>query len=248
MPALCVGRAARGNRARRRRRILAAACGHGAVPARRAAEGGRVELARAENYWDGDKPYVDGLTIEYSENGGKLSERLRAGELAFLRDGSASRVASLAQDPEWKSCIVLAQQLHTQMLVLDAGQPPFDDVRVRRAVAHAIDKRRLVEEVYGEMAIPAAGPIPPGLIGHDAEYQGLQYDPLMSRRLRQAAGYRSGIKLDLWRSFSEQSTSERAGRLLCEQLAEVGIECEIHLADAADLMSARSKVARRWPS
>ncbi|MCA1635627.1 MAG: ABC transporter substrate-binding protein [Acidobacteria bacterium] len=175
------------------------------------AAGGRVELARAENYWDADKPYVDGLTIEYSENGGKLSERLRAGELAFLREGSASRVASLAQDPEWKSCIVLAQQLHTQMLVLDAGQPPFDDVRVRRAVAHAIDKRRLVDEVYGDMAIPAAGPIPPGLIGHDADYQGLSYDPQMSRRLIHEAGYRSGIKLDLWRSFSEQSTSERAG-------------------------------------
>jgi ABC-type transport system substrate-binding protein/methyl-accepting chemotaxis protein len=201
------------------------------------AEAGRVELARAENYWDGDKPYVDGLTIEYSENGGQLFERLRAGELAYVREGSAGRVARLAQDPEWKSCIVLAQQLHTQMLILDAEQPPFDDVRVRRAVAHAIDKRRLVDEVYGDMAIPAAGPIPPGLIGHDADFQGLAYDPQLSRRLLQEAGYRSGIKLNLWRSFSEQSTSERAGQILCEQLAEVGIECEIRAADAADLIT-----------
>src|SRR5918993_873036 len=94
---------------------------------------GRVELARTESYWDGDKPHVDSVSVEFSENGEHLFERMRAGELAFMREGSAQRVARLAGDPEGRSCVVLAQQLHTQMLVFDAEQPPFDDVRVRRA-------------------------------------------------------------------------------------------------------------------
>jgi ABC-type transport system substrate-binding protein len=163
---------------------------------------------------------------------------MRAGELAFLREGSARRVARLAIDPEWHSCVLLAQQLHTQMLVLDADQPPFDDVRVRRAVAHAIDRERLINEVYGEMAIPAAGPVPPGLIGYDPDYRGLAYDPRRAQRLLREAGYGSGLKMDLWRSFPEQAASERAGQLLCDQLAEIGIKCRIRLADAADLIKA----------
>ncbi len=199
---------------------------------------GRVELARVEDYWDGDKPYVNGVTVEYNENGDKLFERMRAGKLAFLREGSAKRVARLALDPEWHSCILLAQQLHTQMLILDSDQPPFDDVRVRRAVAHAIDRERLVNEAFGEMAIPAAGPIPPGLIGYDPDYLGLTYDPELAHRLLKEAGYRSGLKLDLWRSFPEQAASERAGQILCEQLGAIGIHCQIRLADAADLIRA----------
>jgi ABC-type transport system substrate-binding protein/methyl-accepting chemotaxis protein len=201
-------------------------------------EAGRVELARVEDYWDAGKPYVEGVTVEYNENGDQLFERLRAGELAYLREGSAKRVARLAVDPEWHSCVLLAQQLHTQMLIFDAAQPPFDDRRVRLAVAHAVDRERLVNEAFGEMATPAAGPIPPGLIGHDPDFRGLAYDPALARRLLREAGYSSGLKLDLWRSFPEQAASERAGQIICEQLADIGVKCRIRLADAADLIRA----------
>jgi ABC-type transport system substrate-binding protein/methyl-accepting chemotaxis protein len=199
---------------------------------------GRVELARADGYWDGDKPHVDSVSVEFNENGDQLFERMRGGELAFLREGSSRRIAQLARDPAWRSCVVLAQQLHTQMLVFDAEQPPFDDARVRRAFAHAIDRRRLVEEAYGDMALPATGPIPPGLIGHDPEYRGLAHDPDLARRLLYDAGHRAGLKLVYWRTFSEQSASARAGEIVCEQLAAIGVECEVRVADAADLINA----------
>jgi ABC-type transport system substrate-binding protein len=206
---------------------------------------GRVELARTESYWDGDKPHVDSVSVEFSENGEHLFERMRAGELAFMREGSAQRVARLAGDPEWRSCVVLAQQLHTQMLVFDAEQPPFDDVRVRRAFAHAIDRRRLVEEAYGDMASPATGPVPPGLMGHDPEYRGLEHDPDLARRLLYEAGYRAGLKLTYWRTYSEQSASERAGCIVREQLAAIGVECDVRVADAAELIG--SALAGRAP-
>lgn len=201
-------------------------------------ETGRAELTRSETYWAEDRPYVDRVTVEYSESGEKLFERMRRGELSFLRESSARRVARLASDPEWRSCVVLAAQLHTQMLILDAEQPPFDDRRVRRAVAHAIDKQRLVEEAYGEMATPASGPIPPGLVGHDPEYKGLTYDPELARRLLDEAGYRDGFKIELWRSKPEQATSERAGEIICEQLGEIGVKCEIKLAETSALVDA----------
>jgi ABC-type transport system substrate-binding protein/methyl-accepting chemotaxis protein len=212
---------------------------------------GTIELARNNDYWDGEKPYVDQVTVEYNEAGEKSFERLMAGELAFLREDSAERAARLASDPEWRAGTILATQLHTQFLAFDSEQEPFNDVRVRRAVAHAIDKERLVKEAYGELAIAAAGPIPPGLMGHDAEYRGLVYDPARSRRLLKEAGYSRGLKLDLWRAASEQSASEAAGQILCEQLASIGIECTVQVVDIEDLVAAardgRAKLAElRW--
>lgn len=201
-------------------------------------EAGRVELARFEDYWNVEEPYVDGVTVEYDENGERLFERLRGGKLSFLREGSPERIARLAGDPEWRSCIVSATQLHTQCLVFDAEQAPFNDARMRRAVAYAIDKERLIREAYVGMAVPAAGPIPPGLLGYDAEYRGLEYDPDRARRLLTEAGYRRGLTLKFWRSFPEQSASELAGQLVCEMLLEIGIKCEIQVTDTADLMAA----------
>ncbi|MBD0372464.1 MAG: hypothetical protein ICV60_16590 [Pyrinomonadaceae bacterium] len=212
---------------------------------------GCVELTRFDDYWDGEKPYVDSLTVCYEEDGEKLFERFRRGELAFLREDSAERVTRLTSDAEWRSNTVFATQLHTQFLAFDAEQEPFDDVRVRRAVAHAIDRERLVEEAYGGMAVAAAGPIPPGLMGYEPDYRGLDYDPERARRLLKEAGHGRGLKLDLWRSVPEQSASEAAGRIICEQLHAVGIECGLKVVDIEELVKAaregRARLAElRW--
>jgi ABC-type transport system substrate-binding protein/methyl-accepting chemotaxis protein len=215
------------------------------------AQRGRVELARFDDYWDGEKPYVDRVTAEYNENGEELFERLQRGELSFLRENSAERAARLASDPDWRSCVQIATQLHTSFLAFDAEQEPFKDVRMRRAVAHAIDRERLVEEAYAGMAVVASGPIPPGLMGYDPDYHGLSYDPELARRLMREAGYGRGLKLELWRAVSEQSASEAAGQIICEQLSVVGIKCKIHVADTEELVRAaregRARLAElRW--
>ncbi|HEY0324070.1 MAG TPA: ABC transporter substrate-binding protein [Pyrinomonadaceae bacterium] len=214
-------------------------------------EQGCVELSRFDDYWDGRKPYVDSVTVCYEEDGEKLFERFQRGELAFLREDSAERVSRLTSDAEWRANTVFATQLHTQFLAFDAEQEPFDDVRVRRAVAHAIDRERLVREAYGGMAVPAAGPIPPGLMGYEQDYKGLDYDPERARRLLKEAGHGRGLKLELWRSVPEQSASEGAGRIICEQLGAVGIECELVVVDIEELVKAaregRAKLAElRW--
>ena len=76
----------------------------------------------------------------------------------------------------------------TLVLVLDVSQSPFDDVRVRCALAHAIDKQQLVKDIKS-IHVPAdAGDVPPGIPGH-APGIGLAYDPDLAHRLLREAGY-----------------------------------------------------------
>ncbi|MCI0397163.1 MAG: ABC transporter substrate-binding protein [Chloroflexi bacterium] len=75
---------------------------------------------------------------------------------------------------------------------LDPGQPPFDDGRVRRAFAQAIDKERLANITARSTLSPAAGGfVPPGIPGHSPNLA-LPYDPEQARQLLAEAGYPGG--------------------------------------------------------
>lgn len=197
-----------------------------------------VELERFAGYWKRDEPRVERVSIKFNEDGDQLANEMHEGKLSFLNESSAQRVRRFTEDAAWRSCVVFAPQLHTQFLFFNSEQPPFADVRVRRAVVHAIDRERLVREGYGEIAVPATGPIPPMLIGHDASYRGLEYDPAHARKLLAEAGHANGFKINLWRSHTEQRASAKAGEIICEQLAAIGIECEINVVDVVELVKA----------
>jgi ABC-type oligopeptide transport system substrate-binding subunit len=84
--------------------------------------------------------------------------------------------------------------------------PPFNDVRVRRAFAHAIDHVKFCEEVMHGMAFPATGGfVPPCLPGHSAGI-GLPYDPARARQLLAEAGYADGrgLALEAWSPDSSE--------------------------------------------
>jgi ABC-type oligopeptide transport system substrate-binding subunit/tetratricopeptide (TPR) repeat protein len=83
-------------------------------------------------------------------------------------------------------------QPSTYHLVFRAERPPFDDVRVRRAFVHAVDREALVREAWGGQYLPATGGfVPPGMPGHSTGI-GLAYDPERARRLLAQADYPAG--------------------------------------------------------
>jgi oligopeptide transport system substrate-binding protein len=83
-------------------------------------------------------------------------------------------------------------QLNTFYITFRVDRHPFDDVRVRRAFSHAIDKKALVHEASQDAYFPATGGfIPPGMPGH-SDGIGIPYDPDQARKLLEEAGYPGG--------------------------------------------------------
>jgi ABC-type oligopeptide transport system substrate-binding subunit/class 3 adenylate cyclase len=71
-------------------------------------------------------------------------------------------------------------------------EPPFNDLRVRQAFVHAVDRQSLVEKVFQNQRLPAVGGfIPPGLPAHSPEI-GLAFDPHQAQQLLNQAGFASG--------------------------------------------------------
>ncbi len=82
----------------------------------------------------------------------------------------------------------------TFYLTFLANRPPFDDVRVRKAFIHAVDRERLIQETSRGQYRPAAGGfVPPGMPGH-SEGIGLPFDPDRARQYMRAAGFGRGTR------------------------------------------------------
>ena len=116
----------------------------------------------------------------------------------------------------------------TLFLSFRADTQPFDDVRVRRAFVHAVDRAALVEEAFLGIHLPAIGGfIPPGMAGHSPDI-GLAYDPDLARRLLGEAGYLDGKGFpDITWLQPIGSKDERAIPFLRESWREnLGLELE----------------------
>jgi ABC-type oligopeptide transport system substrate-binding subunit len=114
--------------------------------------------------------------------------------------------------------------LHTQYLGFNLRQPPFDDPRVRRALAMAVDRERLAGRVARGYVFPAGGFLPPEMPGHSPGI-GLPYDPDEARRLLAEAGYPGGRGFPKLWGLANHPNKELVGEDVQAQWREIlGIE------------------------
>jgi peptide/nickel transport system substrate-binding protein len=115
-------------------------------------------------------------------------------------------------------------------------QPPFADVRVRRAISHAIDRRAIIDAVWSRGE--PSGPMPRGLrewslpidqLGKGAEYY--RYDPREARWLLAEAGYPKGFKTTLTATGGYGRDLLDAVQMVLRDLKAVGIEAELKLQE-----------------
>jgi peptide/nickel transport system substrate-binding protein len=183
-------------------------------------------------YWGG-KPKIDRLEILY------LPETA-ARTLAFVK-GDVDMIEG-ATVPGW------LPSLKKQMpgVALDFGRPgavfamhinmtrkPLDDLRVREAIAHAIDQR-VWTKAYGDFVEPMYGVSPVGAYGAltqadvPADWP-FTYDPALSKKLLAEAGLPNGFPLDVFISEREEYKSNLL--IIQEQLRKVGIQLNIRVVD-----------------
>jgi peptide/nickel transport system substrate-binding protein len=124
----------------------------------------------------------------------------------------------------------------TQAIMMRTDMAPFNDVRVRRAISHAIDRQALIEAVWGRGAPTAAvsrglveWSLPIDQLGVGAKYY--QYDPKEARRLLAEAGFPKGFKTQLTATPGYGRDLIDDVQLVQHFLKDVGIEAELKLQE-----------------
>jgi len=196
----------------------------------------------------GGAPRVSGLVIAVVDEATTKFAGLASGDLDVA--GIAPSMASLAErDPSLR--VVDYPVLFTTGLVFNVHRPPFDDVRVRRAVSLSIDRERIVRAALAGYGRPASGPVPPenpfALPGEP------KHDPRLADSLLDAAGWKRGadgtrrrdgrpFAIDLLTVGSGDNAIEQ---LIQADLAERGVRMEIRQVEMGSfLTSARAREKR----
>ena len=113
---------------------------------------------------------------------------------AFVGINDIERVRDPASD--LNAQYVTRSELSIFYLAFNVSTPPFDDVNVRLALAHSIDKTTITQEVQSDLLIQARQIVPPGLAAHDADYPGLVFDPELAQEYLAASRYAGTPLLD----------------------------------------------------
>ena len=123
---------------------------------------------------------------------------------------------AIRDNPDLK--VLYRPPLTSGYLAMNSQKEPFGDVRVRRAVAHAIDVPEIVESFFGRTGEVASGPMSSGLSFFNADLEPYGYDPAESRRLLEDAGFPDGFETTLafWDLFLRDDSGARE-RLLADR-------------------------------
>ena len=135
-----------------------------------------------------------------------------------------------------KATLVSAPALRLWYMGVNVTRGPLKDVRVRQAIAHAIDVPTLLAQLLAGRGTIAAGVIPPTLEGFDKTRQPYAYDTLAARTLLADAGYATGVDLELW--SSQTAPMPRLAQAIQAYLATVGIRIKLVQRDASSMRAA----------
>jgi peptide/nickel transport system substrate-binding protein len=109
-------------------------------------------------------------------------------------------------------------------------KPPFDDIRVRQAFMHAIDRQAIVDTLWpGPLGTLANSPLPPGYFGHQPQ-EFPAYDPELAKKLLAEAGFENGMKIDNY-FITKSYAYPKIMVLVQEQLKKVGVDLQIQMVE-----------------
>jgi len=157
----------------------------------------------------------------------------RAGQLD-LSDIPTGQCRAVQADPRLRGEAAVWPTLGTHGLRFNVAKPPFDDARLRRALAHAIDPALIVERLLEGCVHPARGILPPALPGYSAGIRRLPLDRERAKQLLAEAGYPAGRGLGpVPFNFNTSDLNQRIAEVLQSQLREIGIALELRRLDWA---------------
>ncbi len=185
-------------------------------------EPGRLRLQRL----------VDGQQVEFIHIGDPTVRvlKLLRGEVDLLQnDLPAELLAYLDDQPDID--VTHGPGSNFAYIGFNLASPPTDDIRVRRAIAHALDLDAIVKHILGGAARPAAALLPPDHWAGNPALQPLTHDPQLARQLLQQAGYDAAHPLQLTYKTSTDPVRVRIATVIQQQLAGVGIDMRLSSYD-----------------
>jgi len=193
----------------------------------------QIGLEKNKDYWDkSGGPYLDKIVFRsIPENSVRFLE-LKTGNIHICQFPNPADIDLARKDPN----LILPTQpgMNIGYLSFNHTKEPWkSNVNLRKAIAHAINRKAIVDNIYQGMGQVAKNPIPPTMWGYNEDVPGFKYDPDLAKELLVKAGFPGGKGLGditLWsmpvpRPYNPDG--QKIGIAMAADLAKVGITAKI---------------------
>lgn len=198
-------------------------------------KGSHIVLARNTDYWKKGRPYLDEIVFRVIPDAASRAVAFEKGDVQLLRGGDVDNVdvKRLRALPDvemttkgWEMYAPLA------FMSMNQRKPPFDNVKVRRAVMHAINRKFIVDNIFFGMGKVATSPIASTTLFHEKNLPQYAYDLKKARALIQESGVDVGATPVRLLAFPYGSAWERLAEYTKQSLEQIGFKVQIDPADA----------------
>jgi peptide/nickel transport system substrate-binding protein len=155
--------------------------------------GDRLVMERNPDYW-GDAPGNIGTLIFRPTDPAAQLQALQTGEINGYDLVSPEDFGTIEGDDQFQ--LLTRPAFNIGYVGINQATKPLDDIEVRKAIAHAINRQEVVDGFYGGQGVVATQFMPPEVFGYADDVTEYEYDPEMSKQILTDAGYDLPVKVD----------------------------------------------------
>ncbi|SDK65079.1 glutathione ABC transporter substrate-binding protein [Lacicoccus qingdaonensis] len=184
--------------------------------------GERTVLKRFEDYWQ-EPMNLDTITFKIvTETGSRIAE-LETGESHVITGFEPTNLERIEENPDTEPYTLY--NIAMEFIGFNTQKEPLDDVRVRQAISHVVDREEIIDGIYSGTGRIPEGPIVEGLTGHDEDVENLEYDLEEADRLMTEAGYEDGFDISIITNDAPERVD--AAIYLQEALEEINVNATV---------------------
>ena len=187
-----------------------------------------LKVAKFDGYWRKGYPKVDTITWKPVVDNNARAALMQTGEAHFTFPLPYEQAEILKTKPELE--VVAAPSIVLRYLSMNTQQKPFDNPKVRQAIAYAINKDALAKVAFSGYATAAEGVAPDG-VEYAVKLGPWPYDVAKAKQLMAEAGFPNGFEAELWSAYNH-TTAQKVTQFLQQQLGQIGIKVKITLLEA----------------
>ena len=193
-----------------------------------------LALVKFDGYRQSGQPHLKKVTIVFFANYDTLMVALSGGSI----DGAIITGSMAARLDRKRFDIFNNRSAAVQLMALNNAVPPFNDIRVRRAINYGIDVNGIIESAFFGAGTPSGSPIIPGLSVYYDDSLTYEYNPDLAASLLSQAGFNGSNKLSLEITVpSNYAMHIDTAQVIVNQLGKIGVNADIKLVDWSSWLS-----------
>jgi len=177
--------------------------------------GDRIVLTKNQNYWQKGKPYLDEIILRPISDHQSRYAALASGQVDMMVTDRPAQVKKLTADPAYATYVL--ERAGAVVMAMNCSKPPLDDVRVRRAIAHAWDQKKYIRASFKNIVPSCQDWYGPKLTCGDVNYP--EHDLVKARAL--IAAYGKPVKLEYIHTATPRG--REAAVILQQMLKEIDV-------------------------